>query len=88
MHSNQVLILMLKKVKVTQSCLTLCNPVNCIACQPPLSLQSPGKNTGLGCHSLLQGVFLTRRLSLGLLPHWQISLLSEPPGKPNAKGDT
>ena len=29
---------------------------------------SPGKNTGLGCHSLLQGVFLTQGLNLGL-PH-------------------
>ena len=29
---------------------------------------SPGKNTGVGCHSLLQGIFLTQRLNLGL-PH-------------------
>ena len=29
MHSNQVLVLMPKKVKVTQSCLPLCNPVEC-----------------------------------------------------------
>ena len=28
---------------------------------------SPGKNTGLGCHSLLQGIFLTRGLNCGLL---------------------
>ena len=27
---------------------------------------SPGKNTGLGCHSLLQGIFLTQGLNLGL----------------------
>ena len=28
---------------------------------------SPGKNTGVGCHSLLQGVFLTQGSNLGLL---------------------
>ena len=29
---------------------------------------SPGKNTGVGCHALLQGVFPTQELNLGL-PH-------------------
>ena len=29
---------------------------------------SPGKNTGVGCHSLLQRIFLTQGLNLGL-PH-------------------
>ena len=28
---------------------------------------SPGKNTGVGCHSLLQGIFLTQELNPGLL---------------------
>ena len=28
---------------------------------------SPGKNTGMGCHSLLQGIFLTQESNLGLL---------------------
>ena len=27
----------------------------------------PGKNTGVGCHSLLQGIFLTQGLNLRLL---------------------
>ena len=27
---------------------------------------SPGKNTGVGCHFLLQGIFLTQGLNLGL----------------------
>ena len=30
----------------------------------------PGKYTGVGCHFLLQGIFLTQRLNPGL-PHWQ-----------------
>ena len=38
---------------VTQSCLTLCNPMDCRLC--PWNF--PGKNTGVGCHSLLQGIF-------------------------------
>ena len=28
-------------VKDTQSCLTLCNPMNCVACQAPLSMGFP-----------------------------------------------
>ena len=31
----------------------------------------PGKNTGVGCHFLLQGVFLTQGSNLHLL-HWQL----------------
>ena len=34
---------------------------------------SPGKNTGVGCHALLQGVFPTQGLNMCLLPllYWQ-----------------
>ena len=28
---------------------------------------SPGKNTGVGCHDLLQGIFLPQKLNLSLL---------------------
>ena len=51
---------------VTQSCLTL-RP---IGCSPPgLSVHgaSPDKNTGVGCHALLQGIFPIQGLNLGLL---------------------
>ena len=44
----------------------------------------PGKNTGVGCHFLLQGNFPTQGLNLSLLCllHWQVgSLLLAPPGK-------
>ena len=47
-------------VLVAQSCLTLCDPMDC---SPPGSSahgDSPGKNTGVGCHALLQGVFPTQ----------------------------
>ena len=39
----------------------------------PLSMVFPGKNTGVGCHFLLHGIFLTQGLNLGLL-HWQVIL--------------
>ena len=43
---------------------------------------SPGKNIIVGCHALLQGIFLTQRLNLCLL-HQQVgSLPLVPPGKP------
>ena len=41
---------------------------------------SPGKNTGVGCHFLLQGIFLTQGSNPGLLHCRQILLPSEPPG--------
>ena len=39
-------------------------------CSPPGSSvheESPGKTTGVGCHSLLQGIFLTQGLNLHLI---------------------
>ena len=35
---------------------------------------SPGKNTGMGCHSLLQGILPTQGSNLCLL-HWQADAL-------------
>ena len=51
---------------VAQLCLTLCNPTDC---SPPGSSArggSPGKNTGVGCHALLRGIFSTQALNPGL----------------------
>ena len=50
---------------VAQSCSTFCSPTDCS--QPGSSVHgdSPGKHTGLGCHSLLQGIFPTQRSNLG-----------------------
>ena len=52
---------------------------------PPDSFfwDSPGKNTGVGCHALLQGIFLTQGSNPHLLclVHWQAgSLPLAPPG--------
>ena len=66
-----------------QSCLTLCGPMDCRASS--VHRDSPGKNTGVGCHGLPQEIFLTQGLNLHLLYllHWQEgSLPLAPPGKP------
>ena len=44
--------------------------------QTPLSRDSPGKNTGVDCHALLQGIFPTQGSNLCLL-HWQSPALRE-----------
>jgi len=47
---------------------------------------SPGKNTGVACRALLQGIFLTKGLNphLFYLQHWEVrSLPLVPPGKPS-----
>ena len=49
-------------------------------CSPQVSSirgDSPGKNTGVGCHALLQGIFLTQELNPGLLHcRWILYCLS------------
>ena len=66
---------------VTQSCPTLCDPMDArLLC--PWNFQ--GKNTGAGCHLLLQGIFPTQGLNLRLLHllHWHVdSLPLVPPEK-------
>ena len=56
---------------VVQSSLTLCDPMDC---SPPVLCpwDSPGKNTGVGCHFLLQGIFLTQGSNPYLLHCGQI----------------
>ena len=56
------------KVKVTQLCLTLCDPMDCSLCP----WNSPGQNTGMGSLSLLQGIFPTQGWNPGLLHYRQI----------------
>ena len=53
------------KVSVSQLCPILYDPVNGLATKFFCPWNSPGKNTGVGCHSLLQGIFPTQ----GLNPH-------------------
>ena len=72
--------------KSLQSFLTLCDPVDCSLPGSLLFPQdSPGKNTGVGCHFLFQGIFPTQGSNPHLLCllHWQAnSLPLVTPGKP------
>ena len=56
-----------------------------IARQAPLSWDSPGKNTGVGCHGLLQGIFPTQGWNLHLLGllQWQVGVFTGCSGIPN-----
>ena len=38
----------------------LCDPMDCSSPDFSVHGNSPGKNTGVGCHALLQGIFLTQ----------------------------
>ena len=53
-------------VLVTQSCPTLCHPVDCSLLGSSVHGISPRKNTGVGCHFLLQGLFPTQGSNPGL----------------------
>ena len=67
-------------------CLTLCDPMDCSLPWSSIHGDSPGKNTGVDCHFLLQGIFPTQGLNphlLSLLHSQEGSLLLVPPGKPN-----
>ena len=46
---------------------SLCNPMDCSLPGSSVHGDSPGKNTGVGCHALLQGIFPTQGSNLGLL---------------------
>ena len=72
-HYYMISLIVKEKVLVTQSCMTLCNPMDWL--YPSRLLcpwNSPDKNTGMGSHSLLQGIFPIQGLSLGLLHCQQI----------------
>ena len=68
-HTLMYLILTVLCVCVlaTQSHLTLCNSMDCSPPGSSVHGDSPGKNTGVGCHSLLQGIFPIQGSNPGLL---------------------
>ena len=64
---------------VAQLCPTFCDPMDCSParhlCSPPgtsIHGDSPGRNTGVGCHALLQGIFPTLGSNPSLLHCTQI----------------
>ena len=79
---------------------TLCDPMNYRPAGSPSPWDFPGKNTGVGCHFLLQGIFPTQGSILCLwgFLKWQVdSVTTEAPGSlrgqqcciivPDGKGD-
>ena len=53
--------------EVAQSCPTLWDPMDCSLARFLRPWDFPGKNTGVGCHFLLQEIFPTQGLNPGLL---------------------
>ena len=54
---------------IAQSCATLHNPMDCsLPGSSSMGGDSPCKNTGVGCHALVQGIFPTQGLNPGI-PH-------------------
>ena len=45
----------------TQSCLTLCDPMDSSTPDSSVHGESPDKNIGVGCHALLQGIFPSQK---------------------------
>ena len=67
-----ILLLTYFHAKLLQSCPILCNPMNC---SPPGSWDSSGKNTGVGCHFFLQGIFLRMEPGSPVAPALQVDSL-------------
>ena len=53
---------------LAESCPAICNPMDCSLPGFSVHGDSPGMNTGVGCHALLQGIFPTQGSNPGL-PH-------------------
>ena len=69
--------------KPENSCSVASNSLRPYGWQPAMLLcpwNSPGKNTGVGCHSLLQGIFPTQESNPGL-PHCEQTLYRLSPGQ-------
>ena len=70
-------------MKVTQLCLTFWDPMDCSPPGSSVHGNSPGKNTGVGCHALLQAGDLPNQVTPALQAD---SLPCEPPRKPKNTG--
>ena len=81
-RSNHPVFYALVRAKLLQSCLTLCNPMDCSLPGSSVHEDSLGKNTGVGCQFLLQGIFLTQESNLGLLHCRQILYQLSYEGRP------
>ena len=57
--------------QLLQPCPTVCDPMDCSMPGSSWPWDFSGKNTGVGCHALLQRIFLTQGSNLCLL-YWQV----------------
>ena len=74
--------------KLLKSCLTFFDPMDYHPSGSSVHEDSPDKNSGVGCHALLQGIYHTQGSNLGLfcLLQWQMnSSPLVPPDKPQNK---
>ena len=68
---------------ITQSCPTLCDPTDCSLLS--FSVEFSRQDTGVGYHFLLQGIFHTQGLNLGLPHHRQVLYQLSPCGNFSGK---
>ena len=71
-HQSTVLTIMHVCTWIRFNCVWLFAILWTVAHQAPLPMDSPGRNTGVRCHTLLQGIFQTQELNPGLLHCRQI----------------
>ena len=76
--------------KLLQSCPTLCDPMDCSPRGSSVHGDSPGKNTGVGSHFLLHGIFPTQLsyvscIGRQILHQYSINVASICTGKPKKK---
>ena len=70
------------EVLVAQLCLTLCETMDCSPARLLSPWDSPGKNTGVGCHFLPWGNFLTQGSNSCLLHYKQMLYCLSQQGSP------
>ena len=81
-NSDMLLVNVCMLCLVTPLCPALCDPMDCSPPGSSIHGDSPGKNTGVGCHSFVQGIFPTWESNLRLLPCRQILYCLSHQGSP------
>ena len=79
----QILYIKWYHVGLSHVCLTLCDPMDCSLPGSSVHGDSPGKNIGVGCHSLLQRIFPTQGSNPGLPDCKQILYCLSHQGSPS-----
>ena len=64
---GELMFLIVQCYAMSLSRVRLCDPMDCSLPGSSVHGDSPDKNTGVGCHALLQGIFPTQRLNPRLL---------------------